>query len=139
MQLLCLTACAPSAAIICQSDCALLHGLSAFISMQSTYVMELSIPSHAVHSRPNVQLLDATFIAVQAIFHLERMSTTCQPSCIFLWLWLILLIDATKAAQAASIQPYRAAIFYAAGTGILATLLVAVSRLGQDRKILKRL
>ena len=49
-----------------------------------------------------------------------------------------LLIEATGAAEAASIEPYRAAIFYAAGTGVLATLLIVAARLRLDRKVLKR-
>ncbi|CAG5142307.1 uncharacterized protein ALTATR162_LOCUS1126 [Alternaria atra] len=50
-----------------------------------------------------------------------------------------LLIEATGAADASSIEPYRAAIFYAAGTGVLATLLIVVARLRLDTKMLKRL
>ncbi|KAF2622438.1 MFS general substrate transporter [Macroventuria anomochaeta] len=50
-----------------------------------------------------------------------------------------LLIEATGAADAMSIEPYRAAIFYAAGTGILATLLIVAARLRLDTKILKKL
>ncbi|KAJ4336043.1 hypothetical protein N0V95_008727 [Ascochyta clinopodiicola] len=50
-----------------------------------------------------------------------------------------ILIEATGAANAKSIEPYRAAIFYAAGTGVLATLMVAAARLRLDRKMLKKL
>jgi MFS family permease len=50
-----------------------------------------------------------------------------------------LLIEATGAADAVSIGPYRAAIFYAAGTGVLATLLIIVARLRLDPKVLKKL
>jgi len=50
-----------------------------------------------------------------------------------------LLIEATGAADSTSIEPYRAAIFYAAGTGVLATFLVLVARLRLDTKVLKRL
>ena len=51
-----------------------------------------------------------------------------------------LLIEATGAEEASSIEPYRAAIFYAAGTGgALATLLVIVSRLKQNKKLIKKL
>lgn len=50
-----------------------------------------------------------------------------------------ILIEATGAAEAESIEPYRAAIFYAAGTGVLATLMVAVARLRLDMKVLKKL
>ncbi|KAF2996219.1 hypothetical protein E8E13_002533 [Curvularia kusanoi] len=50
-----------------------------------------------------------------------------------------ILIEATGAAEAVSIEPYRAAIFYAAGTGVLATLLIAVARFRMDAKMLKRL
>ncbi|CAN9089993.1 hypothetical protein CUC08_Gglean005018 [Alternaria sp. MG1] len=50
-----------------------------------------------------------------------------------------LLIEATGAADASSIEPYRAAIFYAAGTGVLATLLIIIARLRLDTKVLKRL
>lgn len=50
-----------------------------------------------------------------------------------------LLIEATGAADAVSIGPYRAAIFYAAGTGVLATILVVAARLRLDPKVLKKL
>lgn len=50
-----------------------------------------------------------------------------------------ILIDATGAADASSIGPYRAAIFYAAGTGILATVLVAIARMRLDMKLIKKL
>ena len=49
-----------------------------------------------------------------------------------------LLIEATGAADAKSIEPYRAAIFYAAGTGVFATLLVMVSRLKMNKKLFKK-
>lgn len=49
-----------------------------------------------------------------------------------------ILIDSTGAAEASTIEPYRAAIFYAAGTGIVATLLILVTRFKVDRKVLKR-
>lgn len=50
-----------------------------------------------------------------------------------------ILIDATGAADASSIEPYRAAIFYAAGTGVLATLLVVIARMRLDMKLIKKL
>lgn len=50
-----------------------------------------------------------------------------------------MLIQSTGAAESSSIQPYLAAIFYAAGTGLLATLLVIFSRLKLDTKLLKKL
>ncbi|USW58785.1 Putative major facilitator superfamily, MFS transporter superfamily [Septoria linicola] len=50
-----------------------------------------------------------------------------------------MLIDATGAASADSIEPYRAAIFYAAGTGVCASLLTIVARLKLDRKVIKKL
>lgn len=50
-----------------------------------------------------------------------------------------ILIEATGAAEAVSIEPYRAAIFYAAGTGVSATLLIATARFRMDTKMLKRL
>ncbi|KAI3588003.1 major facilitator superfamily domain-containing protein [Fusarium oxysporum f. sp. albedinis] len=40
-----------------------------------------------------------------------------------------ILIDAAGASEASSIEPYRAAIFYAAGVGSAATFLIVVSRL----------
>lgn len=40
-----------------------------------------------------------------------------------------LLIEATGAADAVSIGPYRAATFYAAGTAVLATFLIVAARL----------
>jgi MFS family permease len=49
-----------------------------------------------------------------------------------------LLIEAFGAAEAKSIEPYRAAIFYAAGVGILATVLVIISRLHTNKKLFKR-
>lgn len=50
-----------------------------------------------------------------------------------------ILIEATGATQASSIGPYRAAIFYAAGTGLLSTLLAVSSRLMIDSKVIKKL
>ena len=50
-----------------------------------------------------------------------------------------ILIEATGAAEATSIQPYRAAIFYAAGTSVLATSMVAAARLQLNTKMLKKL
>lgn len=50
-----------------------------------------------------------------------------------------MLIQSSGAEDSSSIQPYRAAIFYAAGTGLLATLLVVFVRLRLDRKMLKKL
>ncbi|VUC32797.1 unnamed protein product [Clonostachys rosea] len=50
-----------------------------------------------------------------------------------------ILIDLTGASHASSIEPYRAAIFYAAGVGTLATLLILVSRLRLDRELIKKL
>jgi predicted MFS family arabinose efflux permease len=50
-----------------------------------------------------------------------------------------MLIQATGAEESTSIESYRAAIFYAAGTGMIATFLIIFSRVKQDRKLLKRL
>ncbi|KAL9617854.1 MAG: hypothetical protein Q9160_007404 [Pyrenula sp. 1 TL-2023] len=50
-----------------------------------------------------------------------------------------MLIQATGAAESESIKPYRAAIFYAAGTGLLATFLVVFSRMRLDTKLIKKL
>jgi predicted MFS family arabinose efflux permease len=50
-----------------------------------------------------------------------------------------MLIQMTGAAGSSSIEPYRAAIFYAAGVGMLATLLVLLSRLRLDKKVIKKL
>ncbi|KAF4953306.1 hypothetical protein FGADI_6072 [Fusarium gaditjirri] len=50
-----------------------------------------------------------------------------------------ILIDAAGASEASSIEPYRAAIFYAAGVGSAATFLIALSRLMLRKKFLKRL
>lgn len=50
-----------------------------------------------------------------------------------------ILVDLTGAQSASSIGPYRAAIFYAAATGILATMLIIVSRLKLDRKLVSKL
>ncbi|KAI1130594.1 major facilitator superfamily domain-containing protein [Nemania abortiva] len=49
------------------------------------------------------------------------------------------LIAATGADEARSISPYRAAIFYAGGTAIAATLLVLIARLRMDTKLIKKL
>lgn len=49
------------------------------------------------------------------------------------------LVDITGAQAASSIGPYRAAIFYAAGTGILATILIVVSRVKLDSKLVSKL
>lgn len=49
-----------------------------------------------------------------------------------------ILIESTGAADARSIGPYRAAIFYAAGTGVLATLLIVTARIRLDPKVLKK-
>lgn len=49
-----------------------------------------------------------------------------------------MLIQATGAAASSSIVPYRAAIFYSAGVGLLSTLLIIFSRLKLDSKLLKR-
>ncbi|KAF5579304.1 monocarboxylate transporter 12 [Fusarium pseudoanthophilum] len=50
-----------------------------------------------------------------------------------------ILIDAAGASEASSIEPYRAAIFYAAGVGSAATFLIVVSRLMLSKKLIKRL
>lgn len=50
-----------------------------------------------------------------------------------------ILIDATGVADAKSIEPSRAAIFFAAGTGVLAMLMVVVAQLRLDKKVLKKL
>jgi len=50
-----------------------------------------------------------------------------------------ILIEKTGAAEASSIGPYRAAIFYAAGVGALATFLVVYSRIRLDTKFIKKL
>jgi MFS family permease len=49
-----------------------------------------------------------------------------------------ILIEATGAAQSSSIGPYRAAIFYAAGVGMLATAFILFSRFKVDMKVLKK-
>lgn len=49
------------------------------------------------------------------------------------------LISATRADQASSIVPYRAAIFYAGGTALLSTALVLAARFRMDTKMLKKL
>ncbi|KAJ4310229.1 hypothetical protein N0V94_008555 [Neodidymelliopsis sp. IMI 364377] len=50
-----------------------------------------------------------------------------------------ILIEATGAVEAQSIGPYRGAIFYAAGTGVLALAMVVGARVGVERKVMKRL
>ncbi|CZR38189.1 uncharacterized protein FPRO_06620 [Fusarium proliferatum ET1] len=50
-----------------------------------------------------------------------------------------ILIDAAGASEASSIEPYRAAIFYAAGVGSAATFLIVLSRLMLSKKLMKRL
>ena len=50
-----------------------------------------------------------------------------------------ILLEATHAAESTSIKAYRAAIFYAAGVGVLATLLIIFSRMRLDTKIIKKL
>ncbi|KAJ3541095.1 hypothetical protein NM208_g442 [Fusarium decemcellulare] len=50
-----------------------------------------------------------------------------------------ILIDSAGASEASSIEPYRAAIFYAAGVGSLATLLIVASRLSLSKVLNKRL
>jgi MFS family permease len=50
-----------------------------------------------------------------------------------------ILIEASGAADATSIGPYRGAIFYSAGVGALATVLVLVSRWRLDHKVWKKL
>ncbi|KAK2133291.1 major facilitator superfamily domain-containing protein [Fusarium oxysporum II5] len=48
-----------------------------------------------------------------------------------------ILIDAAGASEASSIEPYRAAIFYAAGVGSAATFLIVASRLMLSKKLIK--
>lgn len=50
-----------------------------------------------------------------------------------------ILVDATGAESASEIGPYRAAIFYAAGTGVLATMLIVMSRVKLDSKLVSKL
>jgi MFS family permease len=50
-----------------------------------------------------------------------------------------ILIDSQRASEADSIEPYRAAIFYAAGVGCVATLLIIVSRMMLSKRLIKRL
>lgn len=50
-----------------------------------------------------------------------------------------ILIDAKGASESSSIEAYRPAIFYAAGVGIAATVLIVVSRFKVDTKIMKKL
>ncbi|KAL2211317.1 MFS general substrate transporter [Sarocladium strictum] len=49
-----------------------------------------------------------------------------------------ILIEATGAAEKTSIGPYRAAIFYAAGVGMLATALILFSRFKVDVMVIKK-
>lgn len=49
------------------------------------------------------------------------------------------LISATGAADSSSIQPYRAAIFYAGGVSVAGLVFVFVSRFKMDGKLLKKL
>ena len=46
-----------------------------------------------------------------------------------------MLIQATGAESSNSIGPYRAAIFYAAGTGMISTALVIFSRVKLEKKV----
>ena len=50
-----------------------------------------------------------------------------------------LLIKVTGAEESSSIGPYRAAIFYAAGTGVLSTALIVFARMRLDMKLIKKL
>lgn len=50
-----------------------------------------------------------------------------------------MLIQATGAAESSSIGPYRGAIFYSAGVGLLSTVLIIFSRMKLDAKVLKKL
>lgn len=50
-----------------------------------------------------------------------------------------ILIQKTGAAHATSIGPYRAAIFYAAGVGLLSAFLVILTRVTLDKKLFKKL
>lgn len=50
-----------------------------------------------------------------------------------------ILIAATGAEKAHSVEPYRAAIFYAGGIALASAAFVLVARLGMDTKVLKRL
>ncbi|KAM0542651.1 hypothetical protein ACHAPJ_012683 [Fusarium lateritium] len=50
-----------------------------------------------------------------------------------------ILIESAGAAEASSIEPYKAAIFYAAGVGSLATFLIVASRLSLSKVLIKRL
>lgn len=50
-----------------------------------------------------------------------------------------LLIQSTGAEEASSIGPYRAAIFYAAGVGLVSALLVVFTRMRLDTKLFKKL
>lgn len=49
------------------------------------------------------------------------------------------LIEAMGASSATSIEPYRAAIFYAAGVGVIATNFIVASRLLLEKKMIKKL
>ncbi|KAL8835102.1 MAG: hypothetical protein Q9170_003459 [Blastenia crenularia] len=50
-----------------------------------------------------------------------------------------MLIAATGAEKAHSVEPYRAAIFYAGGIAFASATFVLVARLGMDTKVLKKL
>lgn len=50
-----------------------------------------------------------------------------------------ILIQTTGAAESSSIEPYRAAIFYSAGVGLLSTALIVFSRMKLDTKMLKKM
>jgi MFS family permease len=50
-----------------------------------------------------------------------------------------MLIEATGAEDASEIGPYRAAIFYAAGVGVLSLGLIIWARMGLERKVVKKL
>ena len=49
-----------------------------------------------------------------------------------------LLIEATGAAEATTIGPYRATIFYSAGVGALTTFLVLLSRFSRESRFMKK-
>ncbi|KAL4726558.1 hypothetical protein ACLX1H_005445 [Fusarium chlamydosporum] len=50
-----------------------------------------------------------------------------------------ILIDSQHASESSSIEPYRAAIFYAAGVGSLATFLIVTLRMMLSKTLVKRL
>ena len=69
-----------------------------------------------------------------------------QPEDFVLDFWLFvrapladILLEATGAAESSSIGPYRAAIFYSAAVGVLATFLIVFSRMRLDTKLIKKL